>query len=139
MRFGGFARCLFPEQRFQSDPERRFAILLEDHPDASLKWYKPAPHDLRIWLQRGGSYEPDFVIETDAMKYLAEPKARNEMDIPSVLEKARAAALWCRHATEYETANGGKAWMYLLIPHDDIVASASFGAIVSRFRFASTE
>ncbi|HLA90004.1 MAG TPA: DEAD/DEAH box helicase family protein [Gemmatimonadaceae bacterium] len=133
MRFGGFARCLFPEQRFQSDPERRFAILLEDHPDPSLKWYKPASHDLRIWLQRGGSYEPDFVIETDRMKYLAEPKARNEMDIPSVQEKARSAALWCKHATDFESANGGKAWTYLLIPHDEIVSSASFGALVSRF------
>ena len=30
--------------------------------------------------------------------------------------KAKAAALWCRHAT----AHDGKPWKYLLIPHDKI-------------------
>ena len=30
---GGFKRCLYPTQRFQSDPERRFAILCENDPD----------------------------------------------------------------------------------------------------------
>jgi len=28
--FGGFSRCLYPVQKFDSDSERRFAVLLED-------------------------------------------------------------------------------------------------------------
>jgi type III restriction enzyme len=29
MIFGGFRRCLYPLQKFDSDAERRFAVLLE--------------------------------------------------------------------------------------------------------------
>lgn len=39
MLFGGFARCLYPLQKFDSDTERRFAIILERD---ALKWFKPA-------------------------------------------------------------------------------------------------
>ena len=27
---------------------------------------------------------------------------------------------WCQHATEYARTNGDKAWVYLMIPHDEI-------------------
>lgn len=137
MLFGGFTRCLLPRQRFDSDPERRFAVMLEDHPDAALKWYKPGRMDFQIWLPQGGHYEPDFVVETADAKYLAEPKAASEVDLPTVQQKARAAAEWCKYATEYEMAHGGKRWTYLLIPHDQIVASASFGALAARHAVAA--
>ena len=35
MLFGGFSRCLYPEQKFGSDPERRFAVVLEDEKQGS--------------------------------------------------------------------------------------------------------
>lgn len=133
MLFGGFTRCRFPRQRFDSNPERELAVMLEDHPDSSLKWYKPGRSDFRIYLPGGGAYEPDFVVETADRKYLAEVKARGEMDARDVREKARAAALWCEHATECDVARGGKPWSYLLIPHDQIVASASLGALAARY------
>ena len=37
--FGGFARCLYPAQRFHSDSERQFAVLLENEREI-LKWLK---------------------------------------------------------------------------------------------------
>jgi len=47
MVFGGFRKCLYAAQKFDSDPERRFATILED--DATvLKWLKPPKGILRI-------------------------------------------------------------------------------------------
>jgi len=48
MLLGGFARCLYPLQKFDSDTERRFAIILER--DAS-KWLKPAKGQFQIFYR----------------------------------------------------------------------------------------
>lgn len=85
--FGGFARCLYPEQKFGSDPERRFAMLLEDEP-AELQWFKPARDQLRIHYRGDQTYEPDFVVETATHKYLCEPKKASEIDAPDVRESS---------------------------------------------------
>jgi type III restriction enzyme len=124
LRFTGFRRCLYPEQRFDSDTERRFAVLLEDEP-GSLKWFKPGKGQLNIYYSADHSYEPDFIVETETTKYLCEPKRESEMGDPVVLEKARAAATWCKYATEHAAANGGKPWVYLLIPHTSITGTTT--------------
>jgi type III restriction enzyme len=108
MRFGGFKRCLFEDQRFQSDAERRFAVILERDPDETLRWYKPALGDLRIWLPGGEAYNPDLVIDTHSTRYLAEPKGDDQMQSPDVLAKAAAARKWCAHATSWEQSTKGK-------------------------------
>ncbi len=134
--FAGFARCLYPEQKFSSDPERRFAILLEDEPAGSeLKWFKPARNQFKIYYRGGEGYEPDFVVETATAKYLCEPKRRDAMNDPVVIEKARAATAWCRHATAHELAHGGKPWTYLLIPHDAIGPSATLAGLAASYAF----
>jgi type III restriction enzyme len=38
----------------------------------------------------------------------------------TVLAKARAAVMWCSHASIHEQAHNGKPWRYLLISHDVI-------------------
>ncbi len=38
MLFGGFQKCLYPLQKFDSDPERRFAVILENNAEV-LKWF----------------------------------------------------------------------------------------------------
>jgi hypothetical protein len=98
MLFTGFKKCLYQAQRFDSDTERRFAILLEDDP-AVLKWIKPSKKELEIYYQNDKVYEPDFIVETTTGKWLCEPKRASEMIDPTVLAKARAAATWCRQAT----------------------------------------
>jgi phosphoribosyl-dephospho-CoA transferase len=45
--------------------------------------------------------------------------------------KAKAATLWCQHAT----SESDKHWYYVLIQHDAIDASAAFSSLVSRYRF----
>jgi type III restriction enzyme len=123
MLFTGFARCLYPSQKFDSDTERRFSIILER--DAT-KWLKPAKGQFQIYYKLGTEqpeYIPDFVAETDTTIYMVETKARTDMNAQDVQAKANSAALWCKYASDYAAKVGTKPWKYLLIPHDEVVES----------------
>lgn len=123
MLFGGFSKCLYPLQKFDSDTERRFAVILERD---ALKWFKPAKGQFQIYYKLGTEqpeYIPDFVVEADAMNLLVETKARAEMGSQEVQSKAAAAVRWCRYASDHSATVGSKPWKYLLIPHDDITES----------------
>lgn len=118
--FGGFKRCLYPVQKFQSDSERKLAVILERE---SLKWFKPAKGQFQIVYKFGADnpeYQPDFVAETDSVIYMLEPKAKNEMADPDVVAKKDAAVKWCKQASDHAKTYKGKQWEYLLIPHDAI-------------------
>lgn len=136
MLFGGFARCLYPVQKFDSDTERRFAVLLEDDPEV-LKWFKPARGEFKIHYSHEREYEPDFVVETATRKFLCEPKRRSEMEDETVRAKARAASNWCLAATRHEQEHGGKPWSYLLIPHDAITASMTLSGLAAAYTLQS--
>jgi type III restriction enzyme len=121
MLFGGFSKCLYPLQKFDSDTERRFAIILERD---AMKWFKPAKGQFQIFYKLGTEqpeYIPDFVVETDQFILMAETKARDDMKDTEVKDKADAAVQWCKHASEYAVSVGGKPWRYLLVPHDAVV------------------
>ncbi|HET9065719.1 MAG TPA: DEAD/DEAH box helicase family protein [Gemmatimonadales bacterium] len=133
MRFGMFGKSIYPEARFDSDTERAMAALIDDTPEV-IKWFKPSGPPPRIYATAGGSlYEPDFVVETTSQKFLIETKAANEMNDTDVVAKAKAAVTWCRHASEYANQHGGKAWTYVLIPHDQVTAAATLAGLVTRF------
>ncbi|MGX2040946.1 DEAD/DEAH box helicase family protein [Methylocaldum sp. MU1018] len=121
MLFGGFARCLYPLQKFDSDTERRFAVILERD---ALKWFKPAKGQFQIYYKLGTEqpeYIPDFVAETDKVVLMVETKARTDIDTQEVQAKASSASRWCQHASNHAAAVGAKSWKYLLVPHDEIV------------------
>jgi len=62
--FGGFSRCLYPVQKFDSDAERKLAAILERE---AIKWFKPAKGQFQIFYRQGADhleYQPDFVAET---------------------------------------------------------------------------
>jgi type III restriction enzyme len=123
MLFGEFKRCLYPLQKFDSDTERRFAVILERD---ALKWMKPAKGQFQIYYKLGAEqpeYVPDFVVETDSVIFMAETKARTDIDTQEVQAKAAAAAQWCKHASDHAASVGAKPWGYLLIPHDSVKES----------------
>jgi type III restriction enzyme len=132
MLFQGFRKCIYPVQKFHSDTERKFAVLLEDEKEV-LKWFKPAREDFRIFYATDRTYEPDFVVETETHKLLCEPKMEKEVNTDEVQEKARAAEEWCERASEHELQNDGKPWKYVLIPHNVIQPSATLAGLISRF------
>ncbi|MEZ5728885.1 MAG: DEAD/DEAH box helicase family protein [Burkholderiaceae bacterium] len=120
MLFGGFARCLYPLQKFDSDTERRFAIILERD---ALKWFKPAKGQFQIYYKLGTEqpeYIPDFVAEMDSTILMVETKARGDINTQEVQAKAAAALQWCQHASDFTASVGGKPWRYLLVPHDEV-------------------
>lgn len=133
--FGGFKKCCYPLQKFDADPERRLAVIIDG--DAGVeKWLKPGRNQFRIDYRSGEAYEPDFVVETATRMLILEVKARNELDDPAVKAKAAAATKWCHTATAFAQGGTGKPWVYALIPDDQIIGSATLDGLVAKFAAA---
>lgn len=125
--FKGFKKACHTMYKFDSDTERRFAIVLEND-STVMRWMRPSAKQFAIYYGVGGvsRYEPDFVAETAETIYMVETKAANEINSDAVREKAIAAEEYCRAATEWNTENGGKPWEYVLLAHDDVHLQSSF-------------
>lgn len=133
MLFGEFSKCLYPLQKFDSDTERRFAVIVERD---AMKWFKPAKGQFQLFYKEGiehPEYVPDFVVETEESVLMVETKARNEMEDAKVLAKADAAIRWCQHASDYLLKHGGKEWKYLLVPHDDVSEQNTLSTYVEKY------
>ncbi len=132
--FGGFKKCLYPVQKFQSDPERRLAAILDRE---AVKWFRPAKGQFQIYYKSGADqpeYQPDFVAETATAIYMLEPKRKDEMDSADVQSKKEVAETWCRNATAHAKTHGGKPWQYLLIPHDAIADNMTLDGLAAMFK-----
>jgi type III restriction enzyme len=130
--FGGFSRCLYPTQKFQSDAERKLAVILERE---ALKWFKPAKGQFQLYYRSGIEdleYQPDFVAETADQIYMLEPKAANEVKEPDVLAKRDVAVEWCRRASDHAATYNGKPWTYVLIRHDTIAENMTITGLVQQ-------
>ena len=131
--FGGFDRCLYSVQKFDSDAERKLAVILDRD---AIKWFKPAKGQFQIYYRSGADhleYLPDFVAETVAGIFMLEPKAGDQLDDRIVLAKKEAAVKWCANASTHAQSYGGKPWRYLLIPHNEIATNITLEALVARF------
>jgi type III restriction enzyme len=131
--FGGFSKCLYPVQKFDSNTERLLAIILERE---ALKWFRPAKGQFQLYYRWQGNhpqYQPDFVAETEDTVYMLEPKMKTQMDDPEVLAKKAAAVKWCQQASDYMQQHGGKPWVYVLIPHDAIAENMTLKGLATRF------
>lgn len=123
--FGGFKRCLYPVQKFDSDVERILAVILDREAE---KWFKPAKGQFQIYYRLGADhpeYQPDFVAETADAIYMLEPKSRKALNDADVIAKKDVAEIWCKNATDHAEKHGGKPWVYRLIPHDTISENIS--------------
>jgi len=130
--YGGFTKCVYPRQKFHSDPERKLAVVCE-RDQTVLKWMKPFRVQFPIHLRNGRNYEPDFVVETAAAKLLVEVKRRVDLTTAKVLENKNAAAIWCSYATQDAKAKGLKPWHYLLIPHDEVKEATDMAGYAAGF------
>lgn len=131
--FGGFRRCLYPVQKFDSEAERVLAVILDRDAD---KWFKPAKGQFQLFYKQGANhleYQPDFVAETKNAIYMLEPKASNQMEDATVLAKKEAAIKWCKNASDYAAASGGKPWRYVLIPHTAIAVNMMLDGLAGQF------
>ena len=134
MLFGSFQRCLYSIQKFQSDSERKLAIILDRE---ALKWFEPARCQFQMYYKLGADhleYQPDFVAEAADCIYMLEAKASNDMQDAEVQAKKDAAVEWCSHATSHAVSHGGKPWIYLLIPHDAITENMTLAGLANQCR-----
>ncbi|MEI8355594.1 MAG: DEAD/DEAH box helicase family protein, partial [Deltaproteobacteria bacterium] len=130
--FSGFKKACHTLYKFDAKGEKDFAAILENDKDV-MKWLRPAPKQFKIyWDHNARTYEPDFVVETAKSVYLAEIKADNQLTAEDVLEKAKAAVQYCKHATDHNLKNGGKEWKYLLIPHSEVLPNMSLGYLAGK-------
>jgi len=133
--FEGFEKCCYYRQKFDSDDERRFAVLIDSAFEKSVQlWIKPGSRQFQIEYASGKGYEPDFVVETTAEKLIVEIKARNELEDKIVQAKTRAAVQWVTNANAVTKEIDGKAWAYLLIPGDAITESATLAGLTASYR-----
>lgn len=138
MLFGGFSKCLYPIQKFDSDTERRFAIILERD---AIKWFKPAKGQFKMYYKKGTEhpeYVPDFIVETNDYILMVETKSSQHKNADGtwseeVTEKSKSGVKWCSNASQYLKANDGKEWKYLLIPHDQVKEANTLSSYVDKF------
>lgn len=139
MLFGSFTKCLYPIQKFDSDTERRFAIILERD---AVKWFKPAKSQFKMYYKKGTEhpeYLPDFIVEINDCILMIETKSAQHRNVDGtwneeVTEKAKSGVKWCADASAYLKDNSGKEWKYLLIPHDEVKEANTLSSYVSKFR-----
>ena len=124
LAYSGWSRSLHPLNWFDSEPERRFANLIDDEDDVTL-WARILRGELTIPWQ-GGRYHPDFYVQAGGEHYLVEVKADKDLDTPEVQAKRDAARAWARKVTD-EGDHG--TWHYLLVSQSAIETSSTFAAL----------
>lgn len=132
MVFGGYKKSIFFPLKFDSYSELEFVRFLESKPEVE-KWLRPDTRQIRITWKQDSSYEPDFIVETTDVMLMVEIKRQSELNDEEVVAKAKAARLWCEHATKYAKEHDGKPWKYVLTPHDAIAPNMSLEGLVKRF------
>ena len=106
-------------------------MILEQDKDV-FKWLRPAQAQFSIyWKHNSQRYTPDFVVETADIIYLIEIKAEIDIDDADVREKATAGKKYCEAVTDFNLKNGGKKWVYVLIPHTAVAPNMGFTSLAT--------
>ncbi|MGH6816714.1 MAG: DEAD/DEAH box helicase [Hyphomicrobiaceae bacterium] len=131
--FTGFSKCALDVQRFHSDDERRFAVLIDRREPAVKVWIKPGSGVFQIATARGEKYEPDFLVETTTDMLICEVKSASELQDPIVTAKTAAARAWIGAANAIARDTGRKPWRYALIPHNAVIENATLEGLLNLY------
>lgn len=125
--YSNWTRSLHPLNWFDSEPERRFANLVDDEETVEV-WARIQRGELTIpWDQ--GRYNPDFYVRSGGEHYLVEVKADNQLDTPEVQAKRDAARMWARTVTDDGDLG---VWHYLLVGESAVKSSATFDGLLKQ-------
>lgn len=130
--FNGFKKALHPIYKFDSAPEKRFAIVCEQNEEV-IKWLRPAAKQFNLFYGNGQRYEPDFVVETSDTMYLVEIKGKDKLNDENNLQKKQRAVRYCQVASVYASGHGLKQWKHLYIPSQQVQTNSSFTMLAQRF------
>lgn len=130
--FTGFKKSCHSMYKFKSSTEKTFATVLENDNNV-LRWLCPSIKQFNMYYNKSNSskYQPDFIVETNDKIYMIETKDTRFLKDDDVQAKAKAGTEYCKSATEYNLENGGKAWEYKLIPHDEVRLNSSFNGVIT--------
>ena len=134
--FNGYKKSYYNTNAFDSDTERLFSVVLEDDVNV-IRWIKPPLNQLGLFWQAGQQYNPDFLVETSTTKYMVEVKAKNEVENPEVIGKAKEGIKWCKYASMVDFDK--KPWEYKLITDDVIAVGNSLKYILGLSENIETE
>lgn len=128
--FTDFKKACHRQYKFANRTEQTFTFILENDKEV-LKWLRPSLYQFRIyWGNKGQTYQPDFVAETDEFIYMIETKAADDIKTEEVQLKKNAALKYCEYANGFIKEHKGKQWKYALIPHDKVAKNSSFKGVV---------
>lgn len=130
--FNGFKKALHPIYKFDSAPEKRFAVVCEQSEEV-IKWLRPAAKQFNLFYGNGQRYEPDFVVETSDAMYLVEIKGEDKLNDENNLLKKQRAVRYCQVASVYASGHGLKQWKHLYIPSQQVQTNSSFTMLAQRF------
>lgn len=131
--FFGSTKSPYHFHKFDSDPERRFAALIDsENMPSVVRWLRPAAGQFDIEYDRGRRYEPDFVVECSDRKLIVEVKAERDLADPVVQEKARAARAWVANANQFAAEGDGKPWSYALLSERDVTESLTMSGVMAK-------
>jgi len=131
--FTGSQKSPYQFHKFDSDPERRFAALIDSgNMSAVVRWLRPAAGQFDIEYDRGRRYEPDFVVECTDRKLIVEVKAERDLADPVVQEKARAARAWVANANQFAAEGDGKQWGYALLSEREVTESLTLAGLLGK-------
>lgn len=130
--FDGVKKGVFTAVKFQSRPELLFARVIESDNDV-LNWLRPALKEFNITYNRGQSYQPDFVVETEKQIYMVEIKGEDKLNDPDVLAKKDRGIEYCAVVSRWGRANGYKEWRYVFIPSKQVQPYSTFAQLAERF------
>jgi type III restriction enzyme len=131
--YSGANKAVVSPFKFDSNPERIFALVCEHSPEV-IQWLRPNQKQFNITYDRNKLYVPDFVVETATDYYLVEVKGLNMLDNPQVKAKQERAIQYCKLASEYNIAHMHKPFAYLFIPEDQFDSSTTFKSLIERHK-----
>lgn len=130
--FNGFKKALHPIYKFDSAPEKRFAVVCEQSEEV-IKWLRPAAKQFNLFYGNGQRYEPDFVVETSDTMYLVEIKGEDKLNDENNLLKKQRAVRYCQVASVYASGHALKQWKHIYIPSQQVQTNSSFTMLAQRF------
>jgi len=114
-----------------------------------LNWLRPALREFNIIFNRGQSFRPEFIVETECIPFMVEVKGEGKLKGPDVIAKKAASSIaWHSYAGARPTATrNGVICLFLLCKYNHIRHSRSWQrvyretigiyAIALRFRLLS--
>ena len=130
--YSDLKKCTSEFVKFDSDPERKFAIILDNFSDDVQLWMKPSVEDVEIEWKSGRYYEPDFIFKYKDIKIIAEIKSHNNLDNEEVLMKQAATLKWIKYVNSIDLEKN--KWSYLLIPDTEIKTTSTIESFIQKFR-----